>query len=130
MADEGGSGRLSRYIIPSAVSTRTKNVNREILAKEGALRVTKFIFKRQKQPDGSVKVEASYETDLPSVKAKKGLLANITFADGTLWGKFIGALQHGALQIPDLEIELVAITPAETIAGGGDAGAAVKLNPK
>ena len=62
-----------------------------------------LIFERTILPSKAVKVIASAAMDEGEAK----LIGNLSFPNTTTWAKFIGAIQRGALDIPDLNIQVV-----------------------
>ena len=60
-------------------------------------------FERTILPSKAVKVIASAAMDEGEAK----LIGNLSFPNTTTWAKFIGAIQRGALDIPDLNIQVV-----------------------
>ena len=107
--ESDSSGRLSQNVVPAKVAAKTKQFNRQVLIREGVMRLTKFIFKRQTQLDGSVTAGVSWQSE----GMDEGKIGDLHFESARLWSKFIGAIQHGALQIPDLDVELMAMAPAK-----------------
>ena len=60
-----------------------------------------LIFNKRTLPTKQIEVEvlANYETGTTQIK-----IGNLIFPDSKFWGRFIGALNRGALAIPDLTI--------------------------
>lgn len=72
-----------------------------------------LIFERTILPSKAVKVIASAATDDGEAK----LIGSLSFPSTTMWGKFIGAIQRGALDISDLTIQVV---PGKNASSSGE----------
>ena len=62
-----------------------------------------LIFERTVLPSKAVKVIASAATDEGQAK----VIGTLNFSSTTMWAKFIGAIQRGALDITDLSVQVV-----------------------
>ena len=62
-----------------------------------------LIFERTILPSKAVTVKASMAIENEGTK----LIGNLSFPNTTSWGKFIGAIQRGALEIRDLTVEVI-----------------------
>ena len=63
-----------------------------------------LVFHRQSLPNGKVEVEvfATSESEAPS----QIVIGKLIFPNSRYWSRFIGALQRGALQVPELIIDV------------------------
>ena len=59
----------------------------------------------------SVKATMASEEEGPK------FIGNLTFPNTRMWSKFVGAIQRGALDIPDLTVEVVPGKQQETVVG-------------
>ena len=73
-----------------------------------------LIFERTILPSKAVRVMASAAIDDGPAK----LIGSLSFPSTTMWGKFIGAIQRGALDIPDLSIQVVPGKSVEEVKSG------------